>query len=86
MNEDDFIQIGKSWSIAFNSLPDEVRTIGVAMDIKTRLQQLYFERKRLKEAYDRSLSKIREHEKNLHSSLRRLGYAPSSPSRNENSP
>ncbi len=87
----DLASISASWSRAFNSLPDDVRRIGVASEIKTRLQHLHFERQRLKQAYDLSLSKIREHEKNLEASLRRLGYAPATgetdqPSTQEPSP
>jgi len=73
---DDLSSISASWSQAFNALPDEVRTIGVATEIRTRLQHLMFERDRLKKAYDASLADIRSHERNLEASLRRLGYAP----------
>jgi len=66
-------ELMKPWREAFNSSPDEVRKVGCAMDIQTRLQHLHFERQRLKEAYDSSLRKIREHEVNLLSDLRRMG-------------
>lgn len=72
----DLSSISESWTRAFNALPNEVRRIGVATDIRTRLQHLQFERDRLIQAYELSLSKIRNHEKNLESALRRLGYAP----------
>lgn len=72
----DLEKISESWSQAFNALPYETRTIGIALEIRTRLQHLDFERRRLKAAYRLSLSKIRDHEKNLESALRILGYAP----------
>jgi hypothetical protein len=73
MRNDEWWQAGQGWAEAFNALDDHARTIGVAMEIKVRLQHLQFERERLKKAYDRSLDDIRAHEKNLISSLKAMG-------------
>jgi hypothetical protein len=79
MSEEVF-KLGLAWAESFNALDDHTRTIGVAMEIKVRLQHLQFERDRLKKAYDRSLFEIRQHERNLVDSLKRLGNPSGSPS------
>lgn len=76
MDPEEVVRRGREWSEAFNKLPANVRVFGQAIEIRVRLQHLYFERDRLKKAYERSLREIRQHEKNLHDSLKRIGSPP----------
>lgn len=52
------------WSARFNALPESIRTIGVAMELRTRIQQLAMEKRRLKAHYQRAVSEVEEHMKN----------------------
>lgn len=64
--------VRRDWSKDFNALPDEVRTIGAAMEAKTRIQHLTMEKERLKHRYDQSVSEINDYIKNCEQWLRRL--------------
>jgi len=60
------------WNQEFNDLPRDVRRIGQAMELQTRIQHLDFERDRLKKRYMQSCREIAEHRKNCERSLRGL--------------
>jgi len=49
------------WSDRFNALPKDIRTIGAAMEARTRIQHLGFEKDRLKKRYIQSLNEINAH-------------------------
>lgn len=62
----------RDWSAEFNALPPEIRTIGAAMQLRTRIQHLKFEKARLKRRYTQSVAEINDHIKNCEHSLRQL--------------
>ncbi len=49
------------WVEKFNALPKEVRTIGAALEAKTRIQHLNLEKRRLKSNYQKSCREIDQH-------------------------
>lgn len=49
------------WSTLFNSLPDDIRLIGCAMEEKTRIQHLEMEKDRIRKNFDRTMREINEH-------------------------
>jgi hypothetical protein len=51
----------RDWSQEFNALPEHIRIIGAAMEVRTRIQHLNFEKDRLKRRYDQSMREINEH-------------------------
>ena len=61
-----------NWSEQFNALPDNVRRIGCALELRVRLQHLIFERDRLKKNYQRSLEEINQHMINCELALAQL--------------
>ena len=61
------------WAEAFNALPYEIRHIGAMCEAEMRINQLKMEKDRLKRAYERSLSEINGHIKNLEDYLRDEG-------------
>ena len=61
-----------NWTEKFNSQSEEVRTIGQAMELQTRIQHLNFEKDRLKSRYNQSVKEINDHIKNCEQSLERL--------------
>lgn len=63
------------WSARFNALPEDIRTIGVAMELKTRIQQLAMEKGRLKARYLMSVADVNARMKNCERSLAAL-YLP----------
>jgi hypothetical protein len=68
----------RDWAAEFNALPREVRRIGQAMELRTRIQHLRFERERLKKRYDASIREIDEYICRCTESLKALD-APTSP-------
>lgn len=62
----------RNWSKEFNALPKEIRAIGAAMECRTRIQHLKFEKLRLKKHYTQSCEEINEHIRNCEAGLRRL--------------
>ena len=60
------------WSAEFNALPKDVRTIGAAMECRTRIQHLRFEKDRLQKRHKQSLSEINEHIKSCEDALARV--------------
>lgn len=48
----------RDWSKDFNALPEDVRTIGCAMEARTRIQMLEMEKDRLKKSYRRNIGEI----------------------------
>lgn len=60
------------WSARFNALPEGIRTIGVAMELKTRIQQLAMEKGRLKAHYQMAVADVDAHMKNCERSLAAL--------------
>lgn len=60
------------WAEKFNALPDEVRTIGAALEAKTRIQHLNFEKRRLKANYQKSCREINQHIKECERWLKEL--------------
>lgn len=61
-----------NWSEKYNALPRDVRRIGAAMESRTRIQHLNFEKERLKKRYRQSLAEINDHIKNCEDWLRCL--------------
>ena len=49
------------WSARHNDLPHELRQIGAAMELRTRIQHLRFERERLVARHKQSLAEIDAH-------------------------
>ena len=62
----------RDWTKEFNALPKEVRTIGSAMEAKTRIQHLNFEKDRIQKRYRQSLDEINKHIKSCEDWLLRL--------------
>ena len=62
----------RNWSKEFNALPKGMRIIGAAMEAKTRIQHLLFEKKRMRKRYLQSCQEINEHLKNCEEMLRGL--------------
>jgi len=60
------------WSDKFNSLPFEVRTIGFAVELQTRIQHLDMEAARLIKSHKRSLREIADYRKGCVGSLKLL--------------
>jgi len=60
------------WTAEFNALPEHIRTIGCAMEARTRIQQLKMEKGRLKRHYELSVHEVDEHIKNCETWLSRL--------------
>ncbi len=60
------------WNDKFNALPEDVRTIGSAMEIQTRIQHLNFEKMRLKKRYAQSMLEINVHIKGCKKWLKEL--------------
>lgn len=60
------------WSAKFNALPFEVRTIGSALEAKTRIQMLNFEKDRLKRRSIQSLKEINTYIKNCEKYIQEL--------------
>lgn len=60
------------WFARFNALPEDIRTIGVAMELKTRIQQLAMEKGRLKAHYLMAVADVDAHMKNCERSLAAL--------------
>ena len=54
----------RDWSKEFNALPEEVRIIGSALELKIRMQHLLIEKDRIKKRYRQSLREIDDHTKN----------------------
>ena len=48
-------------SQAYNRMPEEARVIAGRVIAETRIQHLYFERERLRKAYDRQMGEITKH-------------------------
>lgn len=74
------------WSARFNALPEGIRTIGVAMELKTRIQQLAMGKGRLKARYLMAVADVDAHMKNCERSLAALSLpnAASEPHRGDN--
>ena len=64
--------VRRDWSKEFNALPEEVRTIGCAMEARTRIQQLEMEKDRLKKRYRQSVGEIDAHIENCRVWLHKL--------------
>jgi hypothetical protein len=54
----------RDWPKEFNALPESARIIGAAMEIRTRMQHLRFEKGRLTQRYKQSSKEINEHMRN----------------------
>ena len=52
------------WNDRFNALPKDVRVIGSAMEAQTRIQQLNFEKDRLRVRYKQSMKECNDHIRN----------------------
>jgi hypothetical protein len=64
--------VRRDWSKEFNALPEDVRTIGCAMEARTRIQQLEMEKDRLKKRYRQSVGEIDAHIENCRVWLHKL--------------
>ena len=64
--------VRRDWAKEFNALPEEVRTIGCAMEARTRIQQLEMEKVRLKKRYRQSVGEIDAHIENCRVWLHKL--------------
>jgi len=53
------------WSDKFNDLPIEIRHIGSMCEAEMRINQLKIEKSRLKKRYNKSVSEVNAHIKNL---------------------
>jgi hypothetical protein len=62
----------RDWSKDFNSLPEDVRTIGCVLEARTRIQQLEMEKERLKKHYRQSVDEIDGHIENCRVWLHKL--------------
>lgn len=65
-------KVKRDWTAEFNALPNDVRLIGSAMEVQTRIQHLQMERERLAQAYRRSLDKVDCHIRNCEKWLKEL--------------
>lgn len=61
-----------NWSKLFNALPEDTRIIGVAMELKTRIQQLSMEKMRIKSNYLHALLQVDDHMNKCVKSLTKL--------------
>ncbi|MCP3961345.1 MAG: hypothetical protein GY719_26150 [bacterium] len=64
--------MARDWSAEFNALPLEVRTVGAALEFRTRIQHLKMEKRRLKKRYRQSCREIDDHIRNCERALRDL--------------
>jgi hypothetical protein len=76
----------RDWSAEFNALPRDVRTIGQALELRTRVQHLRLEKQRLKKRYEQSNREIDDHIRCCEDSLADLDTHGSTPMHAEAQP
>ena len=62
----------RNWNKEFNELPRGIRTIGCAVDIITRINQMEIDKKRIKKSCKNACAEIDSHIKNCKDGLARL--------------
>ncbi len=60
------------WASEYNLLPADVRLIGSAMEVRTRIQHLKMEKDRIKKRYQESMREINDYLRNCEKWLLRL--------------